>query len=157
MKQESTIIAILSCPTMTVRVLILATRKPGLDPEKFKAHYDGTHVPLVQELTGSLFPLSHTRWYVERKRASDASTVDYPASVISGDQNDFPFDAVSELVFEDMEAYRNFNATLMQDGIMKKVQEDCKEFLDIRNGTPMVVLSGCSVSTREINSSTLKD
>lgn len=134
---------------MTVHVLILATRKPGLDPEQFKAHYDGIHVPLIQELTGALFPLSHTRWYVERKKtASDARTAHYPASVISGDQTNFPFDAISELVFEDDEAYRNFNAALVRDEIMKEVQEDCERFLDIRKGTPMVVLNGCSVSTR---------
>lgn len=133
-------------------MLILATRKPGLDPGKFKAYYDGNHVPLIQELTGALFPLSHTRWYVERNRTSNAGTVDYSASVVSGVQTDFSFDAISELVFEDEEAYRNFNVTLMQDDIMKKVQEDCKNFLDMRKGTPMVLLSGCSVSTRERSS-----
>lgn len=133
---------------MSVRVLILATRKPDLDPEEFKAHYDGIHVPLIQELTGSLFPLSHTRWYVERKQTTlDDGTVHYPASVVSGNQNDFQVDAVSELVFESYEAYNQFNAALMQDEILKKVQEDCEKFLDLRKGMPIAMLSGSSVST----------
>lgn len=37
---------------MTYSVLIFAYRKPGTTPEQFRAHYEGSHVPLVKEIAG---------------------------------------------------------------------------------------------------------
>ncbi|PGH14604.1 hypothetical protein AJ79_02939 [Helicocarpus griseus UAMH5409] len=95
---------------MSLRVLMLSYRKPGTTPEQFKAYYDEVHVPLMQYLTGPLFPLSHTRRYVQRTRSTgDATTGDsvsqHPASILSGAQADFVFDAITEMVFEGQDAF----------------------------------------------------
>ncbi|KAK2733130.1 hypothetical protein FQN55_003744 [Onygenales sp. PD_40] len=136
---------------MSLRVVLLSYRKPDIPPEEFKAHYDGTHVPLMKSLLGPLFPLSHTRRYIQRILNTGNSAnlnTQYPATVLSGAQADFGFDAVTEMVFEDQDTFQKFTAACMAPEVAEKVREDCEKFLDLERGTPMVVLSGCEVTTR---------
>lgn len=58
--------------------LIFAHRKPGTTPAAFKSQYESRHVPLNQSLTGSHFPQSHKRYYVQRSENADGKN-DYPA------------------------------------------------------------------------------
>jgi hypothetical protein len=43
---------------MVQTILIFAYRKLGTTPERFRDHYEGSHVPLIKEIAGEHFPLS---------------------------------------------------------------------------------------------------
>ena len=49
---------------MSYRVLMYIYRKEGTSPEQFKDYYESKHVPLIQLLSGDLFPTSHIRNYI---------------------------------------------------------------------------------------------
>ncbi|KAI0095753.1 hypothetical protein GGR51DRAFT_544674 [Nemania sp. FL0031] len=51
---------------MTYTIVAFIRRKKDTSPAQFRAHYDNVHVPLLQVLVGSNFPISHTRHYVTR-------------------------------------------------------------------------------------------
>jgi hypothetical protein len=51
---------------MVFSIIIFSYRKSGTTPEQFKTYYERSHIPLVRELAGDDFPLSHTRYYVQR-------------------------------------------------------------------------------------------
>jgi hypothetical protein len=56
-------------------------------------------------MTGSRFPLSHTRRYLERTKTTDSSITElalmYSATILAGSQDSIDYDAVAELTFED--------------------------------------------------------
>jgi len=54
---------------------------------------------------GPLFPISHTRTYLQRSEAGD----EYPATVLVGGQADFKYDAFAELKFKDGAALEHFS------------------------------------------------
>lgn len=49
---------------MSYSVLMYIYRKEGVSPEQFKEHYETKHVPIIQRLSGNLFPTSHSRHYM---------------------------------------------------------------------------------------------
>ncbi|KAI0912143.1 EthD domain-containing protein [Ustulina deusta] len=124
-------------------VLIFAYRELGTTPEQFKAHYEGSHVPLVRELAGASFPLSHTRRYLHRtQNQSDSNTArnpSTPATVLIGTQDDFDYDAIAELTFEDAAAFQTFFSLMQQPENAAKIAADEDKFLD-RTRMPVVVL-----------------
>ncbi|KAK7932722.1 hypothetical protein PG985_003434 [Apiospora marii] len=76
---------------MTYTVVALRRRKEGTTPAQFRAYYDNTHVPLLRSLSGSLFPLSHTRHYVTRtQEATVVSAPKPPAEHANHDDNQDP-------------------------------------------------------------------
>ncbi|GAP91123.1 putative dimeric alpha-beta barrel [Rosellinia necatrix] len=119
---------------MPYSVLIFAYRKPGTTPEQFRAHYEGTHVPLVRELTGANFPLSHTRHYLHRtERQAEGNTArnpGTPATVLIGAQEEFDYDAFAELAFEDEAAFQAFFALTQQPENAERIAADEELFLD---------------------------
>lgn len=132
---------------MPYSVLMLIYRKPGTTPEQFKEHYENKHVPYMKEIGGKNFPLSHTRRYLQRTKTVDASTtVQFPAAVMAGSQEDFGYDAVSEMVFENAAALQTFHEILSRPDIVPGVAADCDAFMDAAK-TKMVVL-GETVETR---------
>ncbi|KAI1404956.1 EthD domain-containing protein [Hypoxylon fuscum] len=136
---------------MTYSVLVFAYRKPGTTPEQFKAHYEGSHVPLLRELAGPHFPLSHTRRYIHRSGGQGEGTkrnATTPASVLIGSQEDFDYDAFAELNFEDATAFQTFFGVMQQPDIAAKVAADEEHFLD-RSRMPVVVLGETNVTTKE--------
>lgn len=133
---------------MTHTVLIFAYRKPGSTPEQFRAHYEGKHVPLVKEIAGEHFPLSHTRRYIHRSEGTGEGTernAKYPATVLLGSQVDFDYDAFAELTFTDVTHFQNFFAATQQPENAARIAADEENFLD-RSKMPVVVL-GETVST----------
>lgn len=112
---------------MTYRVLILVYRKPGMTPEDFKHHYETVHIPLVREITGPNFALSHTRRYIKLTKQGNGT---YPAALISCSQDDFEFDAVSELEFEDEATFQASFAAMNTPEAAKRIAEDCAMFMD---------------------------
>ncbi|KAI1811965.1 EthD domain-containing protein [Poronia punctata] len=135
---------------MTYSVLIFAFRKPGITPEQFKKHYEESHVPLVRQLAGALFPLSHTRRYIHRSEtAAGTGTVrnpSTPATVLIGSQEEFDYDAFAELTFEDAGAFQTFFGHMQQPDIAAKIAEDEDEFLDRARMT--VVVLGETIETK---------
>ncbi len=124
-------------------VLIFAYRELGTTPEQFKAHYEGSHVPLVRELAGASFPLSHTRRYLHRtQNQADSNTArnpSTPATVLIGTQDDFDYDAIAELTFEDAAAFQTFFSLMQQPENAAEIAADEDKLLD-RTRMPIVVL-----------------
>ncbi|KIX10706.1 uncharacterized protein Z518_01790 [Rhinocladiella mackenziei CBS 650.93] len=129
---------------MTCRVLILVYRKPGMTPEDFKRHYETVHIPLVREIAGPTFPLSHVRRYIRRTKQPDGT---YSAALLSGVQGDFGFDAVSELTYEDEVAFRESFAAMNAPEAAKRISEDCAMFMD-QSKAPVVLLEDCVETCR---------
>ncbi|KAI0817134.1 EthD domain-containing protein [Xylaria sp. FL0064] len=144
---------------MPYSVLIFAYRKFGTTPAQFKAHYEGTHVPLIHKLTGANFPLSHTRHYLHRteqqqqqqaeegKGNNTARNPTTPATVLIGTQEEFDYDAFAELTFEDEAAFQAFFALTQQPEIAEKIAADEELFLD-RARMTVVVKGDTTVTER---------
>ncbi|KAI1213213.1 EthD domain-containing protein [Annulohypoxylon truncatum] len=136
---------------MTYSILVFVYRKPGTTPEQFKAHYEGSHVPLIRELAGAHFPLSHTRRYIHRSEGQGEGTTrnaTTPASVLIGRQEDFDYDAFAELIFDDATAFQNFFAVMQQPDIAAKMAADEEHFID-RSRLSVVVLGETHVTAKE--------
>lgn len=129
---------------MTFHVLMLVYRNPALTPNQFKHHYETIHIPLMKSLTGKLFPISHTRRYIERADSDQA----YAASVLGGSQADFDFDCLSELKFETEKGFRTMSALLASPELNPQVGEDCAAFMDPAK-TKVVVLGEVVESLRD--------
>lgn len=130
---------------MTYRLLYLAYRKPGTSPAHFRAHYENIHMPKIKQMTGHLFPLSHVRKYVHRTATSTNNECternsDTPATVLSGVQADFDYDALVEMTFEDEAAFQAFYGMLSEPGNAEWIARDEETFLDRVKAPPVVVL-----------------
>ncbi|KAF3769089.1 hypothetical protein M406DRAFT_355159 [Cryphonectria parasitica EP155] len=134
---------------MTFSVLIFSYRKPGTTPEQFRAHYEGTHIPLVKEMGGEHFPLSHTRRYLARAEGSAEGTTErnasFPAKVLLGSQADYDYDAFAELTFTDEAHFKTFFSLTRQPENLARLHEDEDKFLDRSKISAVVV--GETVST----------
>ena len=130
---------------MPFKVLIFAHRKPGLSPTQFKDHWENSHIPLIQKLSGPSFPTTHSRRYIHRIEATDATSDDpasnesYPATVLVGRQADFSYDGFAELTFEDETAFQTFFGIISQGEAAKQLAEDEEKFLDRAKMTAVVV------------------
>ncbi|KAI4594760.1 hypothetical protein KJ359_007563 [Pestalotiopsis sp. 9143b] len=135
---------------MTYSILIFAFRKIGTTPEQFRAHYEGSHVPLVKEIAGEHFPLSHTRRYVHRTAGKAEGTernADYPATVLIGSQAEFDYDAFAELTFADATAFQTFYGITQQPENQERIQADEAKFLDSSRMT-VVALGETIITTK---------
>ncbi|ROV97390.1 hypothetical protein VMCG_06865 [Cytospora schulzeri] len=118
---------------MTYSILIFVYRKPGTTPEQFRAHYESSHVPLIKDITGELFPLSHTRRYIHRTEGKAEGTernANSPASVLMGTQADFEYDVFAELIFPDVDAFQKFFGVAQQPENAARIAADEEKFLD---------------------------
>lgn len=126
---------------MVFTVVLFAYRKPGMSPDAFRDHYETVHIPLMKELGGSLFPLSHTRQYISRTCAeSPDAEQPYPPVLVSGSPSDFAYDAITEMVFESRDDFLKFSAVLASPEAAPKVEQDCGAFLDMSRAPSMVVM-----------------
>ncbi|PWY75705.1 hypothetical protein BO83DRAFT_377489 [Aspergillus eucalypticola CBS 122712] len=124
---------------MSVRVIIYAYRKPGLDLHTFKERYEA-HIQLVKRLSGDDFPLSHKRMYIARTTIENPQAGENnnnstrnaltPATVLVGQQTDFDFDAYAELTFADQAAFQTFSAKVMAPEAAAQIAADEEGFLD---------------------------
>ncbi|PYH30088.1 EthD domain-containing protein [Aspergillus neoniger CBS 115656] len=124
---------------MSVRVIIYAYRKPGLDLQTFKERYEA-HIQLVKRLSGDDFPLSHKRMYIARTTIENPQAGENnnnstrnaltPATVLVGQQTDFDFDAYAELTFADQAAFQTFSAQVMAPEAAAQIAADEEGFLD---------------------------
>jgi hypothetical protein len=131
---------------MPYSVLIIAHRKPGTSPAEFKAHYESTHAPLLKEISGPLFPLTHTRHYLHRAEEANPDA-NNPATVLLGTQEGLDCDAYSLLVWEDEEAFQKCFAALSRPEAAARIAADEEKFLD-REKLKIVVLGDSRVTER---------
>ncbi|KAI1099713.1 EthD domain-containing protein [Jackrogersella minutella] len=122
---------------MTFSVLFLATRKAGTTPEAFKAHYEGTHIPLLKELAGANFPQTHTRYYIHRAEGQ--------AHVLLGTQGDFDYDVAVQLTFADQAGFQAYAAATHSGDAAAKISADEDSFLD-RSKSRAVILGSTEVT-----------
>ena len=136
---------------MAFRVVLFAYRKPGLSPQDFKQRYEDVHIPLVKDISGSLFPLSHTRRYISLSKTSSEESTEatYEPELISGEPSDMPYDAITEMRFDTREDFYNFATLLNEPANAAKIAADCAEFLDTTKSPTMVVLEDLCESTRD--------
>jgi hypothetical protein len=112
-------------------------RKPGTTPEEFKTYYKTTHIPLLKEKVGTLFPLTHTRHYLTRtavdpSSSSDKTNANYPVTVYGGTVDDFGYYVYSEMVFENFEKFMAFAVKMAEvEASDKGWNQDIANFLDV--------------------------
>ncbi|KAE8387386.1 EthD domain-containing protein [Aspergillus alliaceus] len=130
---------------MVFKVLLYATRKSGMTPAEFKAHYENVHMPLVKEAGGADFPLSHRRLYLSRPTPGEDNG--FPPAVLIGSPDDFSFDAISELTFPDEAAFKVFFTRRHEPGTKELLDADEEKFLD-RSKLRAVVLGDVQETTK---------
>jgi len=126
---------------MTFTILLYVYRKEGTTPSAFRTYYDNNHIPLAKSIFGPAFPITHTRRYVQR------SDEDGNAAVLIGTQEDVPYDAVSELVFEDKEHFEKFMARFAEE--KERLEKDEANFAKKGTRDVVFVVDGVSVSARD--------
>jgi hypothetical protein len=84
------------------QLLMIGRRRQDITPEQYRDHYENVHIPLMMNLTGETFPLSHVRHYVKRTADPSSTDVPFPAELLIGEQSDFDFDAVAILTWRDI-------------------------------------------------------
>jgi hypothetical protein len=131
---------------MTYAVLIIAYRKPGTSPVEFKAHYESTQAPLLKEISGPLFPLTHARHYLHRAGEANPDA-NNPAIVLLGTQEGIDCDSYPLLVWEDEDAFQKFFAALSQPEAAARIAADEEKFLD-REKLKIVVVGDSCVTER---------
>lgn len=130
---------------MTYTVLLFLYRKPGLSLQAFKDHYEKNHMPLLMSFALGKAPKTHTRHYIERPNAGSANT-STPATVLMGSQEDFDYDSITQLDFEDAGAFQKYHAaTIGSERVAAEITKDEEKFLD--RGRTKVVVAGESLST----------
>jgi len=94
------------------KLIAFLTRKAGLSQAAFVEHYEQRHAPLIMSLAPP--PLRYERRYLERERP------------LGGRAPPVDFDAMTELWFEDKDAYRAWMTAIGDP----RVAEDEARFLD---------------------------
>ncbi|KAF2661217.1 hypothetical protein K491DRAFT_481729 [Lophiostoma macrostomum CBS 122681] len=126
---------------MPFTVILLVTRKPGLELSAFRNHWEHTHIPLLKSLVGDDFPLSHTRHYLDRDTALPAS----PANVLKGAQEDFAFDALALWTFADQAHWERFKGKWKREDVRARLEGDEEGWMD--RGRLRAVVVGWTGST----------
>jgi hypothetical protein len=114
---------------MPYTVIVYETRNPSLTPAEFANHYDNVHIPLLKEVVGQAFPVSHHRYYFKRVEGGGETTGTEsgtaPPLVFYGTAEDFTYDAVVLMVFEDIEHFIRFKDAYDQSP--RKAEIDAEE------------------------------
>ena len=119
---------------MPYTVIVYLWRKLGTTPSEFKSHYEKNHMPLFASLTGSLFPLTHTRYYLRHKPEKDSSSVtaaaDYQPIVYAGSHSDFDYDVLCVMKFEDQASFEAFSERMKDPEVAAKIAADDEIFMN---------------------------
>lgn len=105
-------------------------------------------MPLLQKLTGPLFPKHFTRRYLartERKGFGGPANRDHPLLVLRGSLEEFDFDGVADLTFDSEKAFHDFYRCIYESGAAAKLAED--EDLFLEPGTMKMVVVGETICT----------
>jgi hypothetical protein len=130
--------------TTGFQLLMFGRRRQDLTPEQYRDHYENIHIPLMRNLTGETFPLTHTRHYIKRDGPPDFLAA---LMVPGGNQSDFDFDAVAILTYAD-KAHFDANWAFFEDEESRKViAEDEAKFSEWVKG---VFLETTSTTQRKV-------
>lgn len=142
---------------MVYRLVLFAARKPGLSIDEFRNHWENKHVPLLKSISGSTFPLSHTRRYIGRiadgttARAGVSpvvgSTSESPA-ILVGRLEDIDWDGFAELIFKDELHFQQFFAKVNDPKAAEQIQEDEARFTDSEK-LKVIIVGECTTTTLE--------
>lgn len=100
---------------------------------------------VIKSIAGKHFPITHTRHYISRTVSENGT---WPANVLIGTPEDFTFDAVAELVFEDEPAFRRFLKIISEPEAAARIAEDEKNFM-VRDLMKIVVKGKASITARD--------
>jgi hypothetical protein len=118
-------ISMLLSLNMAFVLFAFETRKPGFTPEQFADYYDNVHVPLIKELVGDAFPVSHVRYY--NKRISGAP--DFTPLVFTGSPDNVNFDCISVMTFEDDAHATRFQTKYAEPEVFARLEEDAAKYI----------------------------
>lgn len=119
---------------MPYHVIMYGFRKPSLSPEDFRSHYETVHIPLVQSLAGSSFPISHTRRYIQRQQGKSDAPV-----ILQGSPADGEWDVLIELVFESEARFFEFGQVMASPDVAARIAKDCDKFLEQSRSVAVVI------------------
>jgi hypothetical protein len=142
-------------------VLLFFGHKEGTTPAAFRSYFETQHLPLIKSMAVSSFPTTHTRLYIHRSECDSNSSspssessefgekvFDFPASVLMGKQEDFDYDAIAQLEFDDAAVFHAFIGQRKDPYILRRLEEDDEKFSDPRK-TRAVVLGEVCVTRRD--------
>ena len=120
-------------------------------PSEFRTHYENSHMPLFPDLFGVVYPLSHTRFNLQRTSdadsSSDNSNSNYRPTVIMGAADDFTYEVYARLAFEDEAALQVFYPRMREPEVAAKIAEDEGKFM-VRQLMKVAVVAEPVVTTR---------
>lgn len=115
----------IACAANTgIRFMMFARRRQDLSPVEYKDYYENHHVPLLKNVSGNTFPVSHKRTYVDR------DTPDLSAVIVFGEQSDFPYDSMSLLTMKDQQHYDALLTLYNSNTTGKVIHDDEKNFIE---------------------------
>lgn len=98
---------------MTVKLMVLLTRKPGMSPSEFRERYEGVHAPLCKRLSPTM--AAYRRNYVK-----DVLVGEHP-----------PCDVITEVIFRDREAFDQAMSSMTMDQLKARlISDDEREQFD---------------------------
>jgi hypothetical protein len=109
---------------MTYTLLLFVPRKSGISSEAFKHHWETSHVPLLKQLVGREFPLSHTRHYLEASQANHSN-------IENNDAEEVMYDGFAILTFINKVHYERFMDKLGDEESGRRHSEDLRRFVDV--------------------------
>ncbi|OTB07523.1 hypothetical protein M426DRAFT_317831 [Hypoxylon sp. CI-4A] len=127
---------------MTYTIVVQVRRRQDLTPTEFQTYYETRHVPLLKELLGDTFPITHTRNFVTRVPATDAPASSKDEASGKAPETKFlpvmhlnepsvvDFDSLGFLVFEDYAAFQRFAERFASKEVAAKVEIDEANFAD---------------------------
>ena len=125
---------------MPYYVMVFFSRKDGTSPAEFESAFENM-MPTIAKHTAKTFPVSHTRHYIKRSEEGDC-----PAEVAVGTQEEFKFDTVSLIEFEDKESVDKFREDRHSSEYLKHFDEENSANLPDRSTMRAVVLSNVYVT-----------
>lgn len=131
---------------MVYSVILHVPRKPSVSPEEFKYHWENFHVPLLKQLVGHDFPLSHTRHYIERPPYSPqiVATHRQGSVAVAETSGAAEVDGIAVLTFATKRHYERFIGKLADVNKRKAYEEDLERFVDVETMRGMVAVSDIS-------------
>ena len=133
---------------MPYTVIVHETRNPSLTPAQFADHYDNVHIPLLKEVVGQAFPVSHHRYYFKRaegKAGTESGTA--PPLVFYGTPEDFTHDAVVLMVFENIEHFIRFKDAYEQSPRKAEIDKEEGSFI-VKSELKVVACEDAHVTMR---------
>jgi hypothetical protein len=108
---------------MTIKILWMLKRKPGISPAQFREHYERSHAAIARKYVGHLL-LSYTRNYQTEAWGGTATD---PGGFR---QRPFAYDCITELVLADEAAFEEMGRIFAAPAASAELIEDELEFLD---------------------------